>query len=98
MAEFIESGVDELRESSDDELVTLLVGGYAGLDEVESDLDAIGAASIERIGSMSLRVEIEEARVDELCNLDTVASVEFDSNDVYPQGESNLESRPVSMM
>jgi hypothetical protein len=98
MPEFIESGVRELRNSSSDELVTLLLGGYGHLDELRSDLESFGVHSIDEIGATTLMIEVEKSRVDDLCELETVASVELDTDDVLTQDESNLASRPNSMM
>jgi len=98
MPEYIESGVRDLRGSTSDQRVTLIVGGYASLDELESELEEISPISMERIGSISLKIEIEEARVSQVCELESVASVEFDAEDVYPQSASGFPSRPGSMI
>lgn len=98
MPEFIETGVQELRDSSSDELVTLLLGGYGSLDELRSDIESLGVTSVEEVGTTTLMVEIEASRVNDVCEIDSLASIELDSNDVYTQSESNFGSRPSSMM
>ncbi|QHS17948.1 hypothetical protein GWK26_12750 [haloarchaeon 3A1-DGR] len=99
MPEFIEPAVRDLRGSSSDESVALLVSCIdGGRDEVAAEIDGLGADTVTEIGDVSLRVEAPERIVDSICNLDTVVSVELDSDDVVVEETRNLESRPGSVM
>jgi len=90
MPEFIERDVRPLRGASSSEHTILLVGTEDNRDELGDKIADIGGEILDRIGRSGLRISIPQAKVDDLCEIESVASVELDKDDVYPQNQGNL--------
>jgi len=90
MPEFIERDVRALRDASSSEHTTLLVGTEDNRDELGERITDIGGEVLDRIGRSGLRISIPKAKIDPLCEIESVVSVERDKNDVYPQNQGNL--------
>lgn len=90
MPEFIERDVRALRSASSSEHTTLLVGAEENRDELGDEIVDIGGEVLTKIGRSGLRISIPKAKIDTLCKIESVVSVERDKDDVYPQNQGNL--------
>lgn len=90
MPEFIERDVRALRDASSSEPITLLVGTRGDREELRDEIEDIEGEVVDFIGRSSLRVSIPKYKVDHLCQIETVLSIERDKNDVRPQNSGNL--------
>lgn len=98
MPEFIEQEVADLRESSSHEETTVLVGCEGDRDELGQSIREISGQVEGQIGRTTLRVSIPKSGIDDLCEIDSVVSVELDADDVMPQSQRNFRHQTGSMM
>jgi hypothetical protein len=98
MPGFIEQDVRAMRGVSSTEWTVLLVGCEDDRDGVSEAVEKIGAEVTDRVGRAALRVSIQKRDIDDLCELEGVASVERDRDDVRPQNQGNLKRRRDSTM
>lgn len=82
MARYIEHSVRNLRESTAETQVNLLLGVDGEMDALGSRVREIGGTVHDQIGHATLEVSLPENRVDDLCDLDGLKSVELDETDV----------------
>lgn len=87
MASYVEHAVRSLRDSTDETQVELLLGVAGDTDSLERRVRDLGGTVHEQIGHATLEVSVPENRVDELCELDGLKSVELDQSDVYPHAD-----------
>lgn len=81
MPEFIERDVQALRDSSSTESVVLLVGTRGDRVDLRSEIESIGGEVLSEVGKTTLRISISESLVDDLCQSDSIQSIEPDKND-----------------
>lgn len=93
MPEYIDSEVAELRDSESDEEITLLLGVSGNRDEFEERVEACGATVEESLGRATLRVTTAKHRIDELCDLEGLKSIEIERDDVQILDSGNGQSR-----
>lgn len=87
---YVEPAVRELRGSTRDERVRLLVGISGDRADVVERLEGDpGVQAVESIGRATLKVTTRESGVDRLLDADGVKSVELDSDDVYSFGSDS---------
>ncbi|MDF9744710.1 hypothetical protein [Natrinema salsiterrestre] len=93
MPEYVDPAVEQLRESTAETPVTLLIGAAEDRSELERALSRFDVTIDSTIGRTALRVQTAEAVVDDLCELDAVSSIEVDHDDVEVLHEGNANSR-----
>lgn len=98
MTEFIGRDVRSMRDSSSSERTTLLVGCENDRDELADEVEELHGTVESYLGRTTLRVSIRKSEVDELCEKETVISVERDKDDVKLQSTGNFGHRNGSMM
>lgn len=83
MASYIEHAVRTLRESTAETQVRLLLGISDDHELVEDRVRGLGGTVHEQIGHATLEISVSENRVDDVCEIEGVKSVELDESDVY---------------
>lgn len=83
MASYIEHAVRALRDSTAETRVRLLLGISGEQDLVEDRVRGLGGTVHEQIGHATLEISVSQNRVDDVCELEGVKSVELDESDVY---------------
>lgn len=84
MTSYVEHAVRNLRDSTAETQVELLLGVAGDANSLERRVRELGGTVDDRIGRATLEVSVPENRVDELCELDGLKSIELDESDVYP--------------
>lgn len=98
MVEFIERDIRHLRDSSNSERTTLLVGYDGDPDELAETIEALDGRIQDRIGRTTLRVLIPKSEVGQLFEIDSIISIERDKDDVALQSQGNFRHQTDSMM
>lgn len=87
MASYIEHTVRSLRDSAAETQVELLLGVSGETESLERHVRELGGAVHEQIGHATLEVSLPENRIDELCELDDLESIELNEADVRPHAD-----------
>jgi len=98
MTQFIESDVRDYFESRSSEPVTLLVGTDGDLNELSSEVVALGGDVHDHVGRTTLKADVPESSIEELCGLPSVISVELNKQDVRTQESEDFRFQAGSMM
>nr|WP_317176133.1 hypothetical protein [Halovivax sp. KZCA124] len=93
MPKYVDPAVEELRGSSTNTPVTLLIGASEDRDALEAALTQFDVTIEDTIGRTALLVQTMEGTVDKLCELEAVSSIELDHEDVEVLNEGNADSR-----
>lgn len=93
MPEYVDPAVEELRDSTADTSVTLLIGASGDRNTLEQQLTTFDVTVDDTIGRTALLVRAPESTVDELCALEEISSIELDHEDVEVLDEGNTHSR-----
>lgn len=89
MAEFIEPEIRDMRDSTSQEETTLLVGCAGDRDELVNTIEDVGGQVQELIGRTTLLVSISKSDVGQLCDIESVVSVERDAEDIETHSSAN---------
>lgn len=93
MPEYVDPEVTELRGSDSDEEITLLLGVSGDRDEFEERVGECGATVEDSLGRATLRVTAAKHRIDVLCDLEGLKSIERERDDVRILDSGNGQSR-----
>jgi hypothetical protein len=98
MPEFIDQEVRDLQGSESDERVTLLIGYDGDRDELTTALTELDGDVEDHLGRTTVKAQLPKSKIDAVCDLSGVLSVELDEADVTQLNQGNFEHRTDSIM